>query len=315
MSTGSKVVIVGAGAVGTATANSILSKAICSEIVLIDINKDKASGEIMDMQHSIVFHSRNVKLVAGDYSDCKDADIVILTVAAPFDGVFNRLLLRDKTANILKSVVPSVTESGFDGIFLVVSNPVDSMTWLVQELSGFPTNRVIGTGTILETARFKFTLGNIMNVDPHSVDAYIMGEHGDSMVVPWSHIRIGGKAFLDIINDNKEKFKDLFLEDIEIATKQAGNDVMKAKGNTMFGIANAVTSIVQSILRNECKTHPVSVYLDGEYGLDGVYCGAPAIIGSKGIVDVGVFNLTKDELEKFLNSANVIKENFNGITK
>lgn len=315
MNKSTKVAIIGAGAVGTATANSILSRGITSEIVLIDINKDKARGEILDMQHSVVFQTRNVILKHGEYSDCSDADIVVMTVAAPFDPSkgLDRLLLRDKTANILKSVVPEVVSSGFNGIFIVVSNPVDSMTQLVKDLSGFDKSKVIGTGTILETARLKFALAKRMNVNANSIDAYVIGEHGESMVVPWSHVRVGGKEFLQIISDNKNKYSNDILEEIAHETKNTGHEVMKAKGNTQFGIASAVTAIVTSILHDEYKIHPISAYLEGEYGINGIYCGVPAIISREGVVDIGIYNLTDEENNEFISSANVIKQNYNGI--
>ncbi len=312
----SKVAIIGAGAVGTATANSILIKGVASEIVLIDINKDKAMGEVIDMQHSIVFQSSNVKLKAGDYADCKDCDVVILTVAAPMDGILpNRVLLRDKTANILKIVVPQIVESGFNGIFIVVSNPVDSMTQLVKELSGFDKSKVIGSGTILESARFKFIISEMMNVNLNSIDAYVLGEHGDAMVIPWSHITVGGKNILEIVKDNPEKYKNFSKDEIFEQVRVAGHVVLKSKGNTQFGIASSVCAIVTAILQDECKTYPVSAYLEGEYGLEGVYCGVPAVIGKDGIVDIGVYNLEENDFEAIQNAGKVIKDTFNSIEK
>lgn len=308
-----KVAIIGAGAVGTATANCLLAKGISSEIVLIDINKNKALGEILDMQHSLEFQTRNVKLVAGDYDDCKDAQIVVLTVAAPFDGSLDRLLFRDKTSAILKQVVPDIMASGFEGIFIVVSNPVDVMTQLVQKLSGVDNSRVIGSGTILETARLKYNIGQIMNVNPKSIDAYVIGEHGESLVIPWSHVSVGGKNFLEIVKDNKDKYKNISLQEIYDKTKNAGHEIMKAKGNTQFGIASGVVAIISAILQDECKTLPVCSYVDGQYGINDTYCGVPAIIGKDGIIDIGIFNLTDEEQDKFINSAKVIKDSFDGI--
>ncbi len=315
MSKSTKVAIIGAGAVGTATANSILTRGLASEIVLIDINKSKALGEVLDMQHSMEYQVRNTILKAGEYSDCSDADIVIITVAAPFDGVLDRLLFRDKTAKILDSVVPEVIKSGFDGIFIVVSNPVDVMTQYVKELSGFDKSKVIGTGTILESSRLKFILGNMLNVNAKSIDAYVLGEHGDSMVIPWSHIRLASKPFLEVVNDNKDIYGEVNLDEIYNKTKNAGHEVMKAKGNTMYGIASGVNAIVTAILLNEYRTLPVSAYLDGEYGLSDVYCGVPAVICQDGIVDVGEYNLSPEEKDEFLRSAKLIKESFDGIKR
>ncbi len=313
MSKFTKVAIIGAGAVGTATAYSILTRGICSEIVLIDINKEKAFGEILDMQHSIDYQTRNVKLLAGEYSDCKDADIVVLTVAAPTVGVKDRQQLRDITAKILSTVVPNVMSSGFNGIFLVVSNPVDSMTNYVKKLSGLPHNKVIGTGTILETARLKFILGQIANVNLRSIEACVVGEHGESMSIPWSHVRVGGKKFTEILLDNQEKYRHINLDEIHEKTRLAGHEVMKAKGNTQFGIASAVATLVTAILHDECKLYPVSAYLEGQYGIEGTYCGVPAIIGREGVIDIGVYKLEDNEIEKLRKSSEIIKASFENI--
>ena len=195
-----KVVIVGAGAVGATVAFSLVVKGVAAEVTLIDINRQKAQGEIWDMQHSMDFQTRNVRVTLGDYASCKDADIVVITASAPFSGETSRLDMLHKSANIMRAIIPPIMQSGFDGIFIVVSNPVDIMTYLVRELSGFPKGRVIGTGTILETARLKQIIGQIMDMDLRSIDAYVMGEHGESMMVPWSHVRAGGKPFVEIIH-------------------------------------------------------------------------------------------------------------------
>jgi L-lactate dehydrogenase len=303
-----KVVIVGAGAVGSTVAYSLVVNGVAAEIVLIDINKCKAQGEVWDMQHSMEFQKRNVRICVGDYDSCKDADIVIITASAPYNGETNRLMTLDKTALIIKEIVPNVTNSGFDGIFIVVSNPVDCMSYMVKELSGFPKNRVIGTGTILETARLKQIIGDIMGMNLKSIDAYVMGEHGDSMMIPWSHVRAGGKNFSEIITDNPERMEGISLDNIVDITKKAGYHVLQSKGNTQYGIAGAVAGLVTAILHDESKLYAVSAYLEGEYGLSGIFCGVPVIIGREGIREIGNFNLSSDEMLQLRQSADVIHE-------
>ena len=310
-----KVVIIGAGAVGSTVAYSLVLKGIAAEVVLVDRNLSKARGEALDMQHSMEFQNRNVRIYAGDYKDCADADMVIITAAAPLGGEIDRLAMQDKSAAIVSSIVPKVMESGFDGIFLVVSNPVDVMAYLVYKISGMPKERVIGTGTVLEPARLKHAIGEIMNMDPRSVDAYVMGEHGDSMMVPWSHVRAGGKNFPEILKDSPERFKGVTLERIVEQTRLAGREVLVAKGNTQYGIASAVTGIVKAILHDENKMLPVSVYLDGEYQVEDVYCGVPAILNRTGVKEIGEFHLTPKEQQQFMESAAVLKSAAARLTK
>ena len=302
-----KVVIVGAGAVGATVAFSLVVKGVAAEVTLIDINRQKAQGEIWDMQHSMDFQTRNVRVTLGDYASCKDADIVVITASAPFSGETSRLDMLHKSANIMRAIIPPIMQSGFDGIFIVVSNPVDIMTFLVRELSGFPKGRVIGTGTILETARLKQIIGQIMDMDLRSIDAYVMGEHGESMMVPWSHVRAGGKPFVEIITDNRGRFANVDLDEIVQKTKFAGTEVMQAKGNTQYGIASAVTGIVTAILRDENKIYPLSAYLEGEYDESGVYCGVPAMLNRHGVVEIGEFNLTENELTQFRHSVALLR--------
>lgn len=303
----SKVVIVGAGAVGATTAYSLVVRGVATEIVLIDLNEKKVQGEVLDLQHSIEFQTRNVRVRAGSYKDCRDADIVVLTAAAPMNGETDRLKMQDKSEIILKAIVPQIMKNGFEGIFLVVSNPVDVMTYLVWKLSGLPHSQVLGTGVVLETARLKNLIGQILEMDPRSVDACVMGEHGDSMMVPWSHVRAGGKEFCNILLDGREKFSEVDLDELVEQTRKAGIHVLQNKGNTQYGIASAVAHIVTAILHNENKLIPVSTYLDGEYGVKDIYCGVPAIINRYGVKEVGNFHLTEEELVKFVRSTEKIK--------
>jgi L-lactate dehydrogenase len=306
---GNKVVVVGAGQVGATVAFSLVVQEVCAEVVLININELKASGEALDIDHGIEYLGRNTKITAGSYADCKDADIVVLTVSAPFQGETSRLQMMDKSAAIIKNVVPSIMESGFDGIFIVVSNPVDIMSYLVYKLSGLPKSQVIGTGTALETARLKQNIGRTIGIDPKNVEAFAIGEHGDSLVVPWSHVRAGGKSIYQILKDNQERFANLDLAEIEQTTRKAGFEVVRRKGNTQYGIASTTTGIISAILRDEYKTIPVSTLLQGEYGVKDIFCGVPAILNGTGVNEIINLHLEEKEQIAFIESANVIKSN------
>lgn len=310
---GTKVVIIGAGMVGSAIAFCLTVQGIASEVVLVDLNKEKALGEVLDLQHSIEYLNRNVRVSVGDYDTCKDANIVVITASIPMVGVKSRLEMLEKNISIINDVTDHIMASGFNGHIIVVSNPVDILSYLVYKRSGLPKQQVIGTGTSLETARLKQIIGQLVNIDPRSVQAYVMGEHGDSMMVPWSHVRIAGKDIDEVMEDNPNWFKDVDLDRLIQQTAQAGSDVLKRKGSTQFGIASATSGIVSAILRDENKMFTVSTLLDGEYGLKDLYMGVPVILGKEGVKDIGSFRLTKDEKEKFMASAEIIKKHINSM--
>lgn len=304
-----RTVIIGTGAVGTSIAYSLILQGVVAEIALIGgHNPNKPFGEALDMQHSMEFQERNVRIFPADYSACRDADIVILTAAPPSDGERDRMKMMHRSAEVIRDVVPRVMKHGFDGIFIVVTNPVDVMAYLVHRLSGLPKQRIIGTGTVLETARLKYAIGKIMRMDPRSVDCYVMGEHGDSMMVPWSHARAGGKNFIDIMKDNPDRLQGVTLEQLVEETKYAGRTVLNAKGNTQYAIASAATRIVKTILHDDNLILPVSAYLEGEYGESGIFCGVPAILNRKGIKDIGEFHLTEEEYIQFHHSTEIIRK-------
>jgi L-lactate dehydrogenase len=304
---GSKVVIIGAGMVGSATAFSLSLQGVCSEILLVDLNKEKALGEVLDLQHSIEYQSRNVRISVGDYEDCKDANVVIITASVPMSGIKNRLDMLHKNIPVINAIVDGIMESGFNGHIIVVSNPVDVLSYHVYKRSGLPKAQVIGTGTALETARLKQIIGHMMRIDPRSVQAYSMGEHGDAQMVPWSHVRVAGKGFQEVMEDNPHRFENMDLEQLVRKTGEAGFEVLKRKGSTQFGIASAVTGIVSSILRDENRMITVSTLLEGEYGERDVFCGVPAILGKEGVIEIGEFRLNSEEKEKFHHAACVIR--------
>ncbi|HIV98796.1 MAG TPA: L-lactate dehydrogenase [Candidatus Ornithospirochaeta avicola] len=305
-----KVVIAGAGNVGVTTAYSIVNQGLCDELVMIDLNKEKAYGEVLDLSHSISFMNRNIRIKSGSYEDCSDADIVIITASAPMSKSDNdRLLMLDKSMAIIKSIVTEVMESGFDGIFLVVSNPVDIMTYYTYKLSGLPKNQVIGSGTVLDTARLRYYIGQRIDVDQRSVNAYVMGEHGDTEFVSWSTATVGGKSIENVIKDNKDRLGDDPYNKILQETRVGGWEILSRKGNTSYGIAGATTKILKAILQDENHIYPISVYLDGEYGVSDVYISVPTIINRYGAKEIVELKLNEEEKERFLKSVEILKEN------
>lgn len=306
---GTKVVIIGAGMVGSTIAYSLTEQGVCSKVVLVDVNREKALGEVLDIQHSIEYLNRNVRIIAGDYDSCKDADVVIITASVSMAGVKDRLEMLDKNIGIMNIITDSIMATGFDGQLIVVSNPVDVLSYHVYKRSGLPKEQVIGTGTALETARLKQIIAQLIRIDPRSIQAYAMGEHGDSMMVPWSHIRVAGKCLIDVMEDNPDRFHQVDLDKLVEQTAKAGFEVLKRKGSTQFGIASAATAIVSSILKDENRMITVSTLLDGEYGAKDVFCGVPAILGKEGVIEIGEFRLSDHEKDLFNKSIEILKNN------
>jgi L-lactate dehydrogenase len=304
----SKIAIVGCGLVGSSTAFSLVTQGVCDEVIMIDINEEKALGEVLDLRDTIKYLDRNVKVNTGTYADCKDVDIIVCTAGAPPKAGQSRLDSLETSAKITKSFVQPIMESGFDGIFIVVSNPVDMVAYFVHQLSGLPKNQVIGTGTALDTARLQNIIAELVKVDPRSVYAYSMGEHGDSQMVPWSTVTIAGKPFYDIIQDNKELVGEVDLDQLVLKTSREGWEIYNRKGTTYYGIASACVGIIKAILYDENKIIPVSTLLEGEYGESGVFAGVPTVLNRTGASDVLEIHMTNDELEKFKSSVSLIRE-------
>lgn len=303
-----KVAIVGCGLVGSTTAFSLITQGICDEVMMIDINKERAYGEMLDLQDCIEYLNKNVKVYTGDYSDCGDVDIIVITAGAPPKQGQTRLDTLELSAKICKSIVDPIMQIGFDGIFLVISNPVDIITHYVHFLSGLPKNQVIGTGTAIDSARLQNMIAQITRVDPRSVHAYSMGEHGDSQMVPWSTVTVAGKPFYDVIADNKELVGDVDLEDLRYKTTQEGWEILNRKGTTYYGIATACAGIIKAILDDENRIVPVSTLLEGEYGENNVYAGVPTVLNRMGASDVLEIHMTPGELARFKESTKLIRE-------
>lgn len=311
--TKSKVVIIGCGFVGSTTAFSLVTQGVCDEVVMVDINTERAYGEMLDLRDSIEYLNRNVKVHTGTYADCGDADIIVITAGAPPKPGQTRLDTLEMTAKICRSIVDPIMASGFDGIFICVSNPVDIIAHFVKELSGLPKNQVIGSGTAIDSARLKNMIADLVKVDPRSVYAYCMGEHGDSQMVPWSTVTVAGKPFYDVIADNKELVGDVNLDEIVDKTAKEGFEILNRKGTTYYGIGTACAGIIQAILNDENRIVPVSTLLEGEYGEKDVYAGVPTILNRTGAADVLEIHMTPGELARFKESTKVIREYTNKI--
>ncbi|MCX4302814.1 MAG: L-lactate dehydrogenase [Clostridia bacterium] len=311
-----KLVLVGTGFVGMSMAYAILSQGAASgvnELVLVDVLKDKAIGEAMDLCHGLPCSSSHMKIKAGDYSECADADIVVITAGLSQKPGQTRLELSEANAKIMKDITIQVVNSGFKGIFLIASNPVDLMTKVVQEVSKFPTSRVIGSGTALDTARLRFMVGEYLNVSNKNVHAYIMGEHGDSSFVPWEHAYVGCKKITDILKDAGKDMSD--LEKIHIEVRDAAYEIINKKKATYYGIGLGLAKIVKTIMNDTNEILTVSAYLNGEYGQEDIYIGVPAIVNSNGARELLKLELSKENQEKLNNSANILRTNMENIRK
>lgn len=308
---GYKVVIIGVGAVGVTTAFCIINQGLCDELHLIDLDSEKVSGEVLDLCHSIEFMNRNIKVRVGNYDSCADADIIVLTASAPMlAGENDRLAMLEKSKSIVNSVVTQAMASGFDGHFIVVSNPVDVMTYYAWKVSGLPSSQVIGSGTVLDTSRLRYIIGDRIHVDPRSVDAFIIGEHGDSSFAAWSTATIGGKDIYSIVRDNRARIGDNPYEEMQQLTREAGWEIFNRKGNTSFGIAASVMGIIKTILYDENRILPISTLLKGQYGEQDIYISVPTVINREGAKEIVELNLTRDEMLAFKNSCSIIREQY-----
>lgn len=309
-----KIVLVGTGFVGMSMAYAILSQGSSSgvnELVLIDVLKDKAIGEAMDLCHGLPCSSSHMKIKAGEYSECADADMVVITAGLNQKPGQTRLELSEANAKIMKDITIQVVNSGFKGIFLIASNPVDLMTKVVQEVSKFPTSRVIGSGTALDTARLRYMVGEYLNVSNKNVHAYIMGEHGDSSFVPWEHAYVGCKKISDIIEDAGKSLED--LDKIYVEVRDAAYEIINRKKATYYGIGLGLAKIVRTVMNNTNEILTISAYLNGEYGHKDIYIGMPAIVNSNGARELLQLELSEENQAKLDESCKILTENMKKI--
>ena len=301
-----KIAIVGTGFVGMSFAYALLCEGICDELVLLDINREKAIGEAMDLNHGLSFAKTNMKIYAGEYNDCHDADMVVICAGVSQKPGEDRISLLKRNQAVFESIISPILASGFQGIFLVATNPVDIMTRMVQHLSGFDSARVIGSGTTLDTARLRYLLGAYLSVDPKNVHAYVIGEHGDSEMVPWSQAMVGTKPIRDVIAEHAAFSQD-DLQNIALEVQRAAYRIIEAKGATYYGIGLSLVRIVKAVFGGENSILTVSAQLDIPDTLCGVYAGVPCILGRDGIREVLHLKLEADEKEDFLQSCQKLK--------
>ncbi|MBE6705602.1 MAG: L-lactate dehydrogenase [Ruminococcaceae bacterium] len=308
-----KVALIGTGMVGMSYAYAMLQRGSCDELVLSDIDKNRARGEAMDLNHGLAFSESSMKIYAGDYRDVRDADIAVICAGAAQKEGESRLDLTERNAAILTDITKNIIASGFEGIFLVATNPVDIMTRVVYKVSGFESGRVIGTGTTLDTARLRYLTGEYFGVDPRNVHAYVMGEHGDSEFVPRSQALIGTKHVTKIIEEYPADFSMEDLVKISGDVRNAAGEIIKAKKATYYGIGMALARITEVILGDRNSILTVSAKLCGEYGREDVFAGVPCVVGRDGIERIISLALTSDELSKFHTSCDILEKMYQSL--
>ena len=302
-----KIVLVGAGFVGMSMAYSMLNRGGIGELVLIDVNMEKTIGEVMDLSHGLPYAPQKMVIKAGDYSECKDAEIVVIAAGANQKPGQTRLELLEINTKIVKEITEKVMESGFNGVIIIATNPVDLMAYVVYKVSGLPKNKVIGSGTVLDTARLRYMIAEKIGVSSKNVHAYVMGEHGDSSFVPWSYANVGCKKINEIMKDGELSEED--LDKLHQDVVNAAYEIIEKKSATYYGIGMALNRLVRAILDNENSILTVSTYLEnGEYGQDDVYIGVPAIINKDGVRELICLDLDDKEQEKLNNSCKIMRE-------
>lgn len=302
-----KVAIIGCGFVGSSSAFALMQGGLFSEIVLVDVDRNRAEGEALDISHGMPF-AHPCKIYAGDYNDIDDAAIIVITAGANQKPGETRLDLVQKNVAIFKTIIPQINELNYQGIILVVSNPVDILTYVTLKLSGMPATRVLGSGTVLDSARFKYILGEHLSVDPRNVHARIVGEHGDSEVAVWSTANISGIPIHDFCELRGHYDHEAAMKRIAEDVKNSAYEIIEKKHATYYGIAMTVKRICEAIARDEKTIIPVSNYQNGEYGLDDVVLSMPAIVGRGGVEYKVPAPFNAQELAQLHESAKTMKE-------
>lgn len=308
-----KVVLIGAGMVGMSFAYQLYSSGLCEELGLIDFFPEKAEGEAMDLNHAGALVPP-IKVTSGGYEQCADADVIVICGGLPQKPGETRLQLVDKNIKVVKDMADKIKTSGFDGVIVIASNPVDVLTNALQKFTGFPKNRIVGSGTTLDTSRLRYMVGDTLNIAPNAVRGYIMGEHGDTQFAAWSNVYVYGKPIEKYLETSDKLNKDE-LKKIEERVMRAAYEVINRKRATYYAIGISLLAIVKAILRDENTELAVSGYCDGQYGVKDLYIGVPAIIGREGVREVVEMELSKEELEKMQHSAGVLRKTLNDAYK
>lgn len=302
-----KAAMIGCGFVGSSAAFALMQSGIFSEMVMIDADRARAEGEAMDISHGLPF-ARPIKLYAGDYDDIVDAGVIIITAGANQKPEETRLDLIHKNVEIFKSIIPEIAKRNCEGILLVVSNPVDILTYTALKLSGFPEHRVIGSGTVLDTARLKYLIGEYLRVDNRSVHAFIIGEHGDSELAAWSNANVSGVKLSDFCEMRGHFSHEASENRIYEEVKNSAYEIIERKRATYYGIAMAVKRICECIIRDEKSILPISSMMRGMYGMEDIVISMPAIVGKDGVEDVIPISLDEEEQAQLKKSAGVLRK-------
>ncbi len=301
-----KIALIGIGFVGSSFAYSLMIHGTVSEIVLIDIDRKRAEGEAMDLNHGLSF-VQPARIWAGDYADCEGADIVVITAGLAQKPGESRLKLVDRNIEIFRQIIPKIKEYNKKCILLVATNPVDIMTYASLKLSGFPSSRVIGSGTILDTSRLRYLVAEYLRVDPRNVHAYIIGEHGDSEVPVWSLANVAGTRLKDYCPICGQEYDELHLNTMFEQAKNAAYKIIELKGRTYYAIGLGLTRIVESIIRDENAVLTISSFLQDYYGVSDICLSVPTIVNRNGVREVLKLPLEEEEIKQFQNSASTLR--------
>ena len=302
-----KLAVIGCGFVGSASAFALMQSGLFSEMALIDANRARAEGEALDISHGLPF-AKPMKIYAGDYPDLADASLIVVTAGAGQKPGETRLDLVKKNVAIFRSIIPSITRYNKEAILLIVANPVDILTYAAAKLSGFPENRVFGTGTVLDTARLKYLLGEHLQVDSRAVHAFILGEHGDSEIVAWSSANVSGLPLHNFCEMRGYFDHDAAMETLAAGVKNSAYEIIEKKGATYYGIAMSVRRVCEAIVRDEKSILPVSSVQHGSYGIDGVALSLPAVVGKDGVETIVPIALSEAEITALRASAQTLKD-------
>lgn len=307
-----KAAVIGCGFVGAATAFTLMQSKLFSELVLLDANHDKAVGEAEDIGHGIPF-AGEMDIYAGDYDDIADCSIIIVTAGANQKPNETRLDLVQKNVAIYKSIIPEIAKRNYEGILLIVSNPVDILTYVAQKLSGLPERRVIGSGTVLDTARLKYALSQHLNVDSRNIHSFIIGEHGDSEIAAWSSTNISGVPLDDFLEMRGHMHPDMDKQEIAEKVKNSAYDIIAKKHATYYGIAMSVRRICECIVRDEKSILPISTMMHGDFGIEDVCLSMPTILSAEGVETHIPIELSEKEYGNLEKSADTLKKIIAGL--
>lgn len=308
-----KIGIIGAGHVGSHGGYALISQGLAEEIVYIDSDEKKAAAQALDLQDSSTYLGRTVHVKAGNYEDIKDAGILIIAAGPLPDmsaGQTDRQQTLGATVAILKDIVPKIKASGFNGIIINISNPADVVTHYLQEKLGWNKKRILSTSTTLDSSRVRRAISEETGYAQQSIQAYALGEHGESQFVPWSTVTVAGKPLLELIKEQPDRFGKLDLDSIATRAKKAGWIILEGKGSTEFGIGASIANVIQAIFGNEDRILPVSTLLQGEYGQKDVFASVPCRLNQNGVAEVIQLKLTAEEQLKFNASCESMKQNY-----